>query len=160
MTITAAPNNTLLSLWRHLMSLYICYAHYVHSARGWRLFDQKKTLVVGGCLNVGGGCFCWLFFHFLLFFVIFLLFVIFVNYFLLLKGARCVVLIYFLIVQGEGVRLHICPSQISFIVEGEGVCFHFFIKFFFYCWGGGGWRLMFFFSLIWLMEGGKRGGEG
>jgi hypothetical protein len=35
-----------------------------------------------------------------------------------------------LIVQGEGVHLYICSSQISFTVEGGGVHLHFFIKFF------------------------------
>jgi hypothetical protein len=37
-----------------------------------------------------------------------------------LKGARWVVLIYFLIVQGEGVCVYLF-ILISFIVDGEGV---------------------------------------
>jgi len=39
------------------------------------------------------------------FFFIFLLFVTFINYFLLLREARGIVVLYLFIIQGEGVRL-------------------------------------------------------
>ncbi len=54
--------------------------------------------------------------HFLL---LFLLFVIFINYFLLLRGARGIVLLYLFIVQGEGVRLDFI-FLISFTLERDG----------------------------------------
>jgi hypothetical protein len=50
--------------------LYIWYAHYARSARGWGLFDHQKETVVRGCFSVVRGCICW-FFHFLLLFVTF-----------------------------------------------------------------------------------------
>jgi hypothetical protein len=52
-------------------------------------------------------------------FVIFLLLVIFINYFLLLRGARGIVLLYLFIVQGEGVRVNFI-FFISFTLEREG----------------------------------------
>jgi len=74
-------------------------------------------------------------FHFLL---LFLLFVTFVNYFLLLKGTRGVVLFCFFIVQGESMRLD-------------------FILFLIYCWKGRGVDINVFF-LFHLTCGRKRGG--
>ncbi len=61
-------------------------------------------------------------------FVTFLLLVTFKNYFLLLRGATRIVLLYLFIVQGEGVRLDFI-FLISFTLEREG-----------------GYKLMFFFS--------------
>ncbi len=52
-------------------------------------------------------------------FVTFLLIVTFINYFLLLRGARGIVLLYLFIVQGEGVHLDFI-SFISFTLEREG----------------------------------------
>ncbi len=52
-------------------------------------------------------------------FVIFLLLVAFINYFLLLRGARGIVLLYLFIIQEEGVRLDFI-FFISFTLEGEG----------------------------------------
>ncbi len=98
--------------------LYIWFDHYARKDAGWRLFDHKKDTVVASC-------FCWPFSLFVTFvtfftacnfcklffivegslFVTFLLIVTFINYFLLLRGARGIVLLYLFIVQGEGVRL-------------------------------------------------------
>jgi len=47
------------------------------------------------------------------------LIVTFINYFLLLRGAREIVLLYLFIVQGEGVCLDFI-FLISFTLEGEG----------------------------------------
>jgi hypothetical protein len=85
----------------------------------WGLFDHQKPTVVRGY-------FCWPFSLFVTFFIAcnfckllfyywrfivcyFLLFLLllvtFINYFLLLRGARGIVVLYLFIVQGEGVRL-------------------------------------------------------
>jgi hypothetical protein len=61
-------------------------------------------------------------------FVTLLLLVTFKNYFLLLRGARGIVLLYLFIVQGEGVRLDFI-FLISFTLERDG-----------------GYKLLFFFS--------------
>jgi hypothetical protein len=70
------------------------------------------------------------------------LLVTFMNYFLLLRGARGIVLLYLFIVQGEGMRLDFI-FLISFTLEREG-----------------GYKLMFFFfpSFIWHVEGRGEGG--
>ncbi len=52
-------------------------------------------------------------------FVTFLVLVAFINYFLLLRRARGIVLLYLFILQGEGVRLDFI-FLISFTLEGEG----------------------------------------
>ncbi len=86
--------------------------------------------------------FCKLFFYCSRFIVCYflllcLLLVSFINYFLLLRRARGIVLLYL------------------FIVQGEGVCLDFFFFKCFYCWGGGGVEVyVFFFSFIWHVEGG------
>jgi hypothetical protein len=88
-------------------------------------------------------------------FVAFLLFVIFINYFLLLRMARGIILLYLVIVQGEGVHLDLFifnffyswgkkgvqvnvfffpPSFDMWKEEGKGVSF-FFSKPFFHCLG-------------------------
>jgi len=51
-----------------------------------------------GCLNVMVGCFFFTFFHFLLLGFTFFTTYTFVNYILLLKGAKCVIWIYFFII--------------------------------------------------------------
>jgi hypothetical protein len=71
--------------------------------------------------------------------LLFLLFVTFINYFLLLRGARGIVLLHLFIVQGEGVRLDFI-FLISFTLERDG-----------------GYKLMFFFFLLHLTCGRKRG---
>jgi hypothetical protein len=81
-----------------LNALYIWSEHYTRKAKGQGLFDHQKPAVVQGCLNVMRGYFLLTFFIFCYFLTI----CNFVNYFLLLKGAKWVVLIYFWIVRGEG----------------------------------------------------------
>jgi len=67
-----------------------------------------------------GGYFCSLFFTFCYFLLFFLLLVTFVNYFLLSKGAKGVVLAcFFFLFKGERVR-HDFNFFFFFIVEGEG----------------------------------------
>ncbi len=128
--------------------LYIWSDHYARKDADLRLFDHKKDTVVAGC-------FCWPFSFFVIFFttcnfckllfivegllfVTFLLIVTFINYFLLLRGARGIVLLYLFIVQGEGVCLDFI-FLISFTLEGEG-----------------GYKLMFFSFLLHLTCGRKR----
>ncbi len=89
-----------------LNAFYIWSEHYTRKAEGWGLFDHQKLAVVWGYLSIMQGYFCWPF----LFCVIFCYSFIacnFVNYFLLLKGAKWVVLNYFWIVQGGGVHLYL-----------------------------------------------------
>ncbi len=65
---------------------------------------------------------------FVTFLLLFLLFVIFINYFLLLRRARGIVLLYLIIVKGEGVCLDLFFLNF-FTIEGEAggtsLCFFF-----------------------------------
>ncbi len=72
--------------------------------------------------------------------LLFLLLVNFINYFLLLRRAKGIVLLYLFIVQGEGVCLDYFFKN-SFTVEGEG-----------------GYKFMFFF-LLHLTCGRRRGSK-
>ncbi len=63
--------------------------------------------------------------HYLLFFI---LFVTFINYFLLLRMARGIILLYLFIVQGEGVRLYIWFFKFLLLLRekrGTNKCFFF-----------------------------------
>jgi hypothetical protein len=93
--------------------LYIWFHHYIRKDVGWRLFDHKKT-------HHNGKLFLLTSFHFLLLFVTFLLLVTLVNYFLLLKWARWVVLLFKKIAQG-GKDVVGFIFGISFTVEKAGV---------------------------------------
>ncbi len=115
-----------LPLWWN--SLYIWSENYNHKVAGLRLFDHKKSSALPSCFNVVASCF---FQNFFSLFVIFLLLVTFINYFLLLRKAKGIILLYL---------LH--------CLKGASAPWFFF--YFFYCWRGGGWRLMFFSPLyIW-----------
>jgi hypothetical protein len=66
--------------------------------------------------------------------LLFLLFVTFINYFLLLRRARGIVLLYLIIVKGEGVCLDLFFLNF-FTIEGER-----------------GYKFMFFFSPIHMIS--------
>ncbi len=70
----------------------------------------------------------------MLLFITFLLLITFINYFLLLRRARGIVLLYL------------------FIIQGEEVCLDFYFFNFFTVEGEGGYKFMFFFSPIHMIS--------
>jgi hypothetical protein len=90
--------------------LFKCRTHMIWASHsqswGRGVFDHQKPAIVRGCLSVMGGYFFWPFSFSVIFCYSFTA-GNFVNSFLLWKGAKWVVLIYFWIVQGGGVRLYL-----------------------------------------------------
>ncbi len=85
-------------------SLYMWFEHYIHKVAGSRLFDHKKPYCNAKLFECSGKFF---FQNFFSLFVIFLLLITFINYFLLLRKARGIILLYLLhCLRGDGAPIH------------------------------------------------------